>query len=167
MRAPARAPMRAPTRMMRARTPARIMRVGARAYRPQCVTNKSKTWKRSKEMPGRPMRVCSYPGCASLTDAKDGRCGQHLRKAWEKRPGPAPQRVRGATLQARRAALFRSNPLCVLCLLRNRVQLATQRDHIVPLAEGGQDIESNTQGLCKECHDLKSQEEARRGARRR
>ena len=34
--------------------------------------------------------------------------------------------------------------------------LATQRDHIKPLAEGGADDHTNEQGLCDECHEDKS-----------
>lgn len=111
------------------------------------------------------MRVCSYPGCGVLTDSKEVRCGKHPRQAWE-RSGPAPKRIRGATLQAARARLFRKQPLCAMCLIQNRVRLATQRDHIVPLTEGGADDESNTQGLCAECHDQKSQAEAQRALQR-
>lgn len=43
---------------------------------------------------------------------------------------------------------------------------ATQRDHVIPLAEGGLDDETNEQGLCDACHDAKSHNEAARGRRR-
>ncbi|MDO8319080.1 HNH endonuclease signature motif containing protein [Rhodoferax sp.] len=45
-----------------------------------------------------------------------------------------------------RAALYSGNPLCVECDRLGRVTLATQRDHIKPLAEGGTDDASNAQG---------------------
>ena len=38
---------------------------------------------------------------------------------------------------------------------------AAQVDHIVPLAEGGTDTESNLQVLCACCHAIKSASEAR------
>lgn len=41
--------------------------------------------------------------------------------------------------------------------------LASQRDHIVSLEQGGRDVESNTQGLCIPCHDLKSKRERAAG----
>jgi 5-methylcytosine-specific restriction protein A len=44
--------------------------------------------------------------------------------------------------------------------------LATIRDHIVPLAEGGQDTETNAQPLCQACSDTKTYAEAQRGRRR-
>lgn len=65
-----------------------------------------------------------------------------------------------------RKALFEREPLCAECLKHGRVTVATQRDHIVPLAEGGKDDDLNVQGLCAPCHDEKSQAESVRGRRR-
>jgi 5-methylcytosine-specific restriction protein A len=48
-----------------------------------------------------------------------------------------------------------------------RRTLATIRDHIVPLAEGGAEgTEENEQPLCRAHSDAKTAEEAKRGARR-
>ena len=79
----------------------------------------------------------------------------------------ATKRITGRKLQAMRASLFQRNPLCVECQRLGRVTLATQRDHIVPLAEGGMDDEGNEQGLCYACHDVKSAAESLRGRMRR
>lgn len=84
-----------------------------------------------------------------------GRCEAHKRVDWKKKPD-APKRITGRRLQAEREALLRANPLCVWCQLKGLVRLATQRDHIIPLSEGGEDVPSNTQGLCDDCHDEKS-----------
>ena len=65
-----------------------------------------------------------------------------------------------------RKALFEREPLCVLCLEAGVYRVATQRDHKVPLAEGGPDDETNEQGLCDPCHEAKSLAEALRGRRR-
>lgn len=65
-----------------------------------------------------------------------------------------------------RAALFQRNPLCVMCEAEGRTTVATQRDHIKPLFEGGADSEENTQGLCDECHEAKSLQESIRSRRR-
>lgn len=62
-----------------------------------------------------------------------------------------------------RAELFAREPLCAECKRLGRVTLATQRDHIKPLAEGGVDDETNVQGLCEPCHEAKSLAEALRG----
>jgi 5-methylcytosine-specific restriction protein A len=62
-----------------------------------------------------------------------------------------------------RAALFQRCPLCEECKRQGRVTAATQRDHIVPLAEGGADDETNEQALCDDCHKVKSLAESGRG----
>lgn len=79
----------------------------------------------------------------------------HKREAWVKKP-TAAKRITGRPLQRLRAELFSANPLCVECSKHGRVTLATQRDHIKSLEEGGQDVPENTQGLCDDCHDAKS-----------
>jgi 5-methylcytosine-specific restriction protein A len=73
--------------------------------------------------------------------------------------------LKGRTLQKERRRLFTDEPLCVECLKVGRDSIAVIRDHIIPLAEGGQDIPSNTQGLCEYCHTEKSKKEAQRGRR--
>lgn len=72
----------------------------------------------------------------------------------------------GRKLQAARARLFADQPLCVLCEREGRVRLATERDHVVPLSEGGVDDDSNVQGLCSECHEGKSLAERLQAQRR-
>ena len=72
----------------------------------------------------------------------------------------------GRKLQAARQRLFANKPLCVSCQRKGLVVLATQRDHIVPLAEGGADDDGNVQGLCGSCHEEKSLQEAARARRR-
>lgn len=51
-----------------------------------------------------------------------------------------------------RAAVLRDDPLCPVCKSAGRVTLATEVDHIIPLAKGGTDDRSNLQGLCAEHH---------------
>jgi 5-methylcytosine-specific restriction protein A len=75
-------------------------------------------------------------------------------------------RMRGRRLQAARAALFAREPLCRECVRAGRTRLATIRDHVVPLAEGGVDDETNEQPLCQDCSDLKTHEESKRGRMR-
>lgn len=94
-----------------------------------------------------------------------GRCAKHPRQAWAK-PATATKRITGRRLQAMRADLFARDPLCAECFRQGRVTLATQRDHIKALAEGGADDASNVQGLCATCHDAKTKAEAARGVRR-
>lgn len=63
-----------------------------------------------------------------------------------------------------REALFRAKPLCAHCEPRGVTALAVIRDHIIPLAEGGEDVEENTQGLCAKCNKVKTDAESRRGS---
>ncbi|WP_222943066.1 HNH endonuclease [Stenotrophomonas maltophilia] len=57
--------------------------------------------------------------------------------------------------------------MCQPCKQQGRVTEATEVDHIVNVAEGGSDDETNLQAICAECHGVKTQAEARRGAARR
>lgn len=116
-------------------------------------------------MPSAPPKPCSHPGCGVLVRDGTGRCAKHPRKDWAKKVD-APKRITGRRLQAMRAELFAANPLCVQCAELGLTKLATQRDHRVPLAEGGTDTPDNTQGLCDDCHAAKSLAEAIRGRRR-
>jgi 5-methylcytosine-specific restriction protein A len=98
---------------------------------------------------------------------RDGsnRCSAHQREAWAKKP-TATKRITGRRLQAMRASLFRRQPLCPECEALGLVVLATQRDHIVSLEEGGTDTDDNTQGLCDQHHEAKSLGERLRARRR-
>lgn len=83
------------------------------------------------------------------------------------RPYPCHvERIRGRKLQGLRDRLFvASEGRCASCravLMPGR----WIRDHVVPLAEGGADVLDNTQALCLDCSDRKSQQEARRGQAR-
>jgi 5-methylcytosine-specific restriction protein A len=117
-------------------------------------------------MPQAAPRPCTAPGCGRLVHDGSGRCERHPRPAWTKK-ADAPKRITGRRLQALRKQLFTANPLCVECERLGRVTLATQRDHIKALAEGGaDDDDNNVQGLCDECHEAKSLAEALRARAR-
>ena len=116
-------------------------------------------------MPSAAPRPCSHPGCGVLVRDGTGRCPKHPRQSWAKKP-TAAKRITGRKLQQLRKELFEREPLCRPCFKLNLVKLATMRDHIVPLEEGGQDVEANVQPICNECHDEKSKAERARGVRR-
>ncbi len=88
---------------------------------------------------------------------------QGPRKPWAKTK--EVKRMTGRRLQKERERLFREQPLCEQCLRDGRYSIATIRDHIIPLAEGGLDLGENVQALCHECHDKKTAQEAARGRR--
>lgn len=112
------------------------------------------------------MAICLERGCPAIV--KSGRCDAHggERKPWTTALRAESLRIRGRALQALRAQLFRREPLCRICVQAGRTTAATIRDHIVPLAEGGLDIEANTQPLCQDCSDTKTKAESARGVRR-
>ena len=116
-------------------------------------------------MPAAAPRPCSHPGCGVLVRDGSARCEKHKRPAWVKKP-TAVKRVTGRKLQRLRAELFEREPLCRECGRLGLVRLATQRDHIIPLEEGGTDADGNIQPLCDSCHDIKSKAERARGVRR-
>jgi 5-methylcytosine-specific restriction protein A len=66
------------------------------------------------------------------------------------------QRIRGRKLQRIRASVLQANPLCVMCEAQSIVALATEVDHTQALVNGGKDTQDNRQGLCKECHAVKT-----------
>lgn len=115
-------------------------------------------------MPVAAPRPCTYPGCRALVRDGSGRCAKHPREAWVK--VTPTKRITGRALQRLRAELFDREPLCRSCKAAGLVELATQRDHIKPLEEGGTDTEDNVQPLCEPCHDAKSKAERERGLRR-
>lgn len=66
------------------------------------------------------------------------------------------KRIRGTELQRTRKHHLSLNPLCVMCALTNITTVAQELDHIVPLFKGGTNADGNLQGLCKECHAVKT-----------
>jgi 5-methylcytosine-specific restriction enzyme A len=112
-------------------------------------------------MPRSAPRPCTFNGCTLLVRDGSGRCGAHPRENWAKTI--PTKRITGRRLQAMRAALFSRDPLCAHCRDKGRVTPATERDHIVPLAEGGADDSTNEQGLCALCHEVKRKAESKHG----
>ncbi|APZ98057.1 hypothetical protein BWQ93_05860 [Sphingopyxis sp. QXT-31] len=63
------------------------------------------------------------------------------------------ERLRGrAGQKARARRLARTDGLCERCLDRGIVRLADEVNHKVPLDHGGEDVDENTENLCKPCH---------------
>lgn len=120
----------------------------------------------------RRLRPCLEPRCPILVES--GYCEQHqTRKAWTpsqpRADRPIEPRLRGRANQRRRAALFAREPLCRECVKQGNVtkdSIATIRDHIIPLTEGGTETPDNEQPLCQTCSDIKTQQESARGVKR-
>jgi 5-methylcytosine-specific restriction protein A len=114
-------------------------------------------------MPNAPLRRCR---CGAVVTGPCRGCAAKRRPQSPHGWRNDVTRLRGHKLQVARAALFRRQPLCVMCLAEGRTTAATIRDHIIPLAEGGAECESNTQGLCQAHSDTKTRCEAKRGRQR-
>lgn len=110
----------------------------------------------------RSARACNEPGCPELTLDASGACAAHRRKPWQTRT--APQRLRGRALQQRNARiLHRHNGVCHVCGQPG----ATSVDHVIPLAAGGLDDDSNLRPIHVEpCHREKTAAESAAGRRR-
>lgn len=118
-------------------------------------------------MPGRPAKVCTYPGCQTLTEGKGRRCPAHPSTPWRNSPEPTKTTDRGygwAWQKLRLAVLRRDGYLCQIALAEGKVVPATEVDHKIPKAEGGTDDMSNLQAVSHSRHQDKTREESARGA---
>lgn len=111
-------------------------------------------------MPQRALRACGYPGCPNLV--RDVRyCEQHARQEqqrYDERRGSSSTRGYGSRWRRLRMMYLRSNPLCEdpFNVHDGRLVRATDVDHILARAAGGDDSIDNLQALCKECHSRKT-----------
>lgn len=111
-------------------------------------------------MPNAAPRPCTV--CRALVHDGTSRCAKHKPAPWV-RTANQVKRTTGRRLQRDRDALFRREPLCRECSKHGYTTLATIRDHIVSLAEGGTDDDNNVQPLCQACSDAKTAAESARG----
>lgn len=108
-----------------------------------------------KNMPRKPKKPCSYPGCPELIE--DGSyCKKHQRdvnRYYEKyRRDPLTKKRYGSKWRKIRNRYINNNPLCEECLKDGRFTKAEEVHHILPLRRGGNHDESNLMALCKSCH---------------
>lgn len=66
-------------------------------------------------------------------------------------------RITGRKGQTLRYQHLEKHPLCVYCLDRGITRVAEEVDHIIALANGGQDTSENRQSLCIPCHKKKTE----------
>lgn len=115
---------------------------------------------------------CPKTGCHNLTTTR-GRCDDHQRRAWEN-PSANTRALTGAERGRIRRTTLARHPVCQCtgwCGEHHGpcATPSTEADHIVPVGEGGARTDpGNLQGLCTDCHDVKTQaDKARMAARRR
>ena len=107
-------------------------------------------------MSTRALRPCSKFGCAAVSDASY--CPEHRRelRRYDSARANSNERGYGASWRKLRAFIIAREPLCRRCLANGRTTPATEVDHIKPKAQGGTDETENLQGLCHQCHSIKT-----------
>ena len=55
-----------------------------------------------------------------------------------------------------RLTILRRDPMCMICMQRGKVTASEEVDHIVPLHKGGTNDPENLQGVCSDCHKVKT-----------
>lgn len=124
-------------------------------------------------MPVAAARPCRHQSCGRLVKDGSGYCAEHqsdrkIGKFADPHRGSRHARGYGTDWDKKRIRILRrDNGLCQPCLRAGRITAAKQVDHIVPKEEEGTDDDQNLQAICKDCHDAKTAEEARRGRQRR
>ena len=124
-------------------------------------------------MPHKWGHPCHFPGCPELARPRESYCEKHANygEAIEKEvrpvrfPRPTASSTRrgyGVRWRQLRLAFLREHPICAVC-----GRPATDVDHVVPKAEGGDDTEENLQPLCRTCHRKKTAWEISRRKLRR
>jgi 5-methylcytosine-specific restriction endonuclease McrA len=104
------------------------------------------------------LRCCNELGCPEL--AYGPKCDAHKRPAW----AGTTDRLRGwARRDRNERVLARHGRVCHTCGMAG----ATEVDHVVPLAQGGADDETNLRPIHREpCHRDKTARESAAGRRR-
>lgn len=101
-------------------------------------------------MPRRALTPCSAPGCPELTAGRRY-CLKHRKAEYRRidavRPSAAERGYTSPEWKALRLRVLTRDPLCVVC----RQVPSSIADHIVPKAQGGQDVLSNLRGVCRQC----------------
>lgn len=106
------------------------------------------------QLPRRPKRPCSYPGCPNLTDGRF--CEEHAKleaRRYERyERDPATKRRYGRAWKRIRDKYVQEHPVCELCYKKGLLVETEQVHHIKPLAEGGDHSRENLIALCSSCH---------------
>lgn len=106
-------------------------------------------------------------GCRALVH-QGSRCELHghlnTGRFADRARGTRQQRGYGAAWdKQRKRILARDGGLCQPCRRSGTVEQATEVDHVLARAEGGNDQDDNLQAICKRCHQAKTALEATRG----
>lgn len=105
-------------------------------------------------MPRKPKRPCSYPGCPNLTDGEY--CETHrkpMRQQYDRyERAPDVNKKYGRAWKRIRDRYAAKHPLCEKCLEEGRLTPVEEVHHILPISKGGDHRETNLMSLCQSCH---------------
>lgn len=108
-------------------------------------------------MPTSSPRLC--PSCKAIVKGRCPTCST----GWTARPTTRKTPTSHRRWRTLRARVLREHPICQVC----DYLPATQADHVVPVAEGGAELDpDNLQSICDPCHAAKTAEESARARRR-
>ena len=117
-------------------------------------------------MPTRSKKPCGKAGCPALTDTRY--CSAHTTETplYDKWRGSSTSRgYDNNWSKIRVIALKRDNYLCLSCLSEERITVAVDVDHVIPIDRAPllRLTLSNLQSLCRACHVMKTKRERRFG----
>ena len=116
-------------------------------------------------MPYKPPHRCNHPGCPERI-TEGAYCLKHKRTRLKVLDQNRPNSYRrGYTKRWAkiRAIQLAKHPTCKDCERDNRITVASEVHHIVPISKGGTHAPSNLMSLCKSCHSKRTGREKARG----
>ena len=107
-----------------------------------------------KQMPRKPKRPCSSPGCPNLTDGQycDKHRTEERRKYDRYERSPDINKKYGYAWRRIRDRYAAVHPLCEMCLGEGRLTPVQEVHHILPVSQGGTHAMDNLMSLCQSCH---------------
>ena len=108
-------------------------------------------------MPRKPRRPCGHPGCPRLAAPGGQYCEEHKKTERDRynryERAPDINKKYGRAWRQIRKRYATAHPLCEMCLKEGRLTPVEEVHHIIPLADGGTNEESNLMSLCRSCHE--------------
>lgn len=115
-------------------------------------------------MPVSAPRPCKSAGCRLLVTDGSSWCADHKPKRNDH--GSFGKRKTGRQgVKDRERIKRRDQGLCQMCLKEGKLKVGTEVDHIISLAQGGEDDDENKWLLCTGCHHAKTASERRAAGR--
>jgi 5-methylcytosine-specific restriction protein A len=116
-------------------------------------------------MSARAPKFCSNATCGELVPAGVRYCPTHDTGRWPTGKNiPKSRSADAKWRKTRKLVLKRDNHRCQIRYVGQCIGVATEVDHITPVAEGGTDSPSNLQASCRPCHLAKSSDEGHTAA---